>query len=123
MQVYARGLTQGLQSGIGLACGAREACSAEADAPHEAPSRVTGRWGNFGLPRRCTGMGRPEDRVQDCLDAAAYCEQRAASASDPAAQATFVEAARCWRELARYWRSLPHGGQAADKAPLRLGRK
>jgi hypothetical protein len=46
------------------------------------------------------------DRVQECLENAAYCEKRAASATDPAANTRFVEIACCWHELARCWREF-----------------
>jgi hypothetical protein len=77
-------------------------------------------------------------RVQECLDAAAYCELRAESAIDPAAKATFAEAAVCWHELARCWRELqkqPARGaalvdftksleqQAAGMAPRKYGNR
>jgi hypothetical protein len=45
-------------------------------------------------------------RVQECLDAAALCEERAETARDPVARATFAECARCWQELARSWGEL-----------------
>jgi hypothetical protein len=45
-------------------------------------------------------------RIQDYLDAAVQCEERAAMASDPASKDTFVVCARCWRELARCWGEL-----------------
>ena len=49
---------------------------------------------------------RSNERVEDCLNAAALCEKRAASAVDPAAKAAFAAAAGCWRELARCWREI-----------------
>src|SRR5271166_2299001 len=65
--------------------------------------------GKFPRSRRSRGMGSQQDigRVQECLDAASHCEQRAALAIDPTAKATFEEVARCWHELARCWRELP----------------
>ena len=50
------------------------------------------------LCSRCRGMEhlqQDQDRVQQCLDAATHCEQRAASTKEPTARATFAEAARC----------------------------
>jgi hypothetical protein len=47
-----------------------------------------------------TDRNKKDSRVQECLDHAEYCEQRAATALDRLAKRTFIEAARCWRELA-----------------------
>jgi len=60
------------------------------------------------MSRRSKGMAVQQDSgtAQECLDAAAHCEQRAASAMDPAAKATFADAARGWDEFARCWREL-----------------
>jgi hypothetical protein len=44
-----------------------------------------------------------KSKVQDYIERAEDCENRAALAHDLAAAITFREAARVWRELARQW--------------------
>jgi hypothetical protein len=40
-------------------------------------------------------------KVQECIDAAAYCERRAAAATDPNIKALFEATAQRWRQLAK----------------------
>jgi hypothetical protein len=47
--------------------------------------------------------------VQECIDAAAYCELRAAAATDPNIKSLFEETAQRWRQLAKHIEQLERG--------------
>ena len=130
MELYAWKLTWGLQR-HGAYKGSAHRVGRRAPRPDLFPCRRSGNLARqpgtanafcleiFQDCRRCRGMASAPDisRVQECLDAAAHCEQRATMSVDPAAKATFSEAARCWHELARCWRELQrHPAPAAAPA-------
>jgi hypothetical protein len=53
-----------------------------------------------------------QGQVQECIDAAAYCERRAAAATDRNIKSLFEETAQRWRQLAKRIEQL-------ERSPIR----